>query len=56
VIKEIGDYLLTYNLIRFLMAQAAADVGILPRGINFIHSLQLWLIWSRQADSTDESV
>jgi hypothetical protein len=55
VIKEIWVYLLAYNLIRFLMEQAA-DAGILPREINFIHSLQLWLIWSRQADNTDENV
>ena len=56
VIKEIWGYLLAYNLIRFLMVQAAAGAGILPREISFKHSLQIWLIWSHQAANSDESV
>jgi hypothetical protein len=53
VIKEIGCYLLAYNLIRLLMMQAAILAGILPREISFKHSLQLWLIWSRQTNTSD---
>lgn len=56
VIKEIWVYLLAYNLIRLLMMQAAAGAGILPRQISFKHSLQLWLIWSRQADTSDDEM
>jgi hypothetical protein len=56
VIKEIWIYLMSYNLIRLLMMQAAAIAGILPREISFKHSLQLWLIWSRQADTTDDGM
>jgi hypothetical protein len=41
VTKEIWVYLLAYNLIRYLMVQAAAGAGILPREISFKHSLQL---------------
>jgi hypothetical protein len=54
--KEIWVYLLAYNLIRYLMVQAAAGAGILPREISFKHSLQLWLIWSRQTDNSDENM
>ncbi|WP_370872702.1 IS4 family transposase [Methylicorpusculum sp.] len=53
VIKEIWGYLLAYNLIRLLMTQAAILAGILPREISFKHSLQLWLIWSRQTNTSD---
>jgi hypothetical protein len=56
VIKEIWVYLLAYNLIRLLMMQAATIAGILPREISFKHSLQLWLIWSRQADTSDNAM
>ena len=34
--------------------QAALTASILPREISFKHSLQLWLLWSRQADTSDE--
>lgn len=56
VLKEIWVYLLAYNLIRLLMMQAAALAGILPRDISFKHSMQLWLIWSRQADTSDDGM
>lgn len=56
VIKEIWVHLLAYNLIRVLMARAAMMAGILPREISFKHSLQLWLLWSRQADTSDEKM
>jgi hypothetical protein len=43
--KEIWVYLLAYNLIRFLMAQAALLADILPRQLSFKHTLQLWAGW-----------
>jgi hypothetical protein len=45
VLKEIWVYLLAYNLIRLLMAQAACLVDCLPRQLSFKHTLQLWLAW-----------
>ncbi|MEG7521971.1 MAG: transposase, partial [Chromatiales bacterium] len=47
--KEIWVYLLAYNLIRLLMAQAAQLADLLPRQLSFKHTLQLWLSW-RQSD------
>jgi len=43
--KEIWVYLLAYNLIRLLMAQAAVLADILPRQLSFKHTLQLWIAW-----------
>ena len=41
--KEIWIYLLAYNLIRILMAQAASLADILPNQLSFKHTLQLWI-------------
>lgn len=46
-IKEIWIYLLAYNLIRLLMAQAALSVGCRPRQLSFKHALQLYDAWQR---------
>lgn len=46
--KELWVYVLAYNLIRLLMAQAAAQVGVSPRDLSFKHTVQVWLAWSRQ--------
>ena len=58
--KEIWVYLLAYNLIRMIMAQAAIHTKRLPRELSFKHSLQLWLAWGRQGTAsnpgTDPSV
>ncbi len=40
--KELWVYLLAYNLIRLLMAQAAAEHGSAPRALSFKHTVQLW--------------
>jgi hypothetical protein len=40
--KELWVYLLAYNLIRLLMAQAAAHHGTVPRALSFKHTVQLW--------------
>ena len=55
VLKEIWVYLLAYNLIRLLMAQAAFIADTLPREISFKHCLQLWLIWSQKTESPDDT-
>ena len=43
--KEIWVYLLAYNLIRLLMAQAALLADVIPRQLSFKHTLQLWIVW-----------
>ena len=53
-LKEIWVTLLAYNLIRLLMAQAAFMAETRPRGISFKHCLQLWLLWSQKADTSDD--
>lgn len=52
--KEIWVYLLAYNLIRLLMVQAALIADTVPRAISFKHCLQLWLLFSQQADTSNE--
>jgi hypothetical protein len=44
--KEMWVYLLAYNLIRLLMAQAAHQENLLPRQLSYKHTLQVWLAWS----------
>ena len=44
--KELWVYLLAYNLIRLLMAEAAAGSGQMPRQLSFKHTVQLWNTWS----------
>lgn len=44
--KELWVYLLAYNLIRLLMAEAAAHSGQGPRQLSFKHTVQLWSAWS----------
>ena len=46
--KEFWTYLLAYNLIRLLMAQAALQAGVLPRQLSFKHTLQIWAAWSQR--------
>lgn len=41
--KELWVYMLAYNLIRLLMAQAASQASILPRQLSFKHTLQVWV-------------
>jgi len=48
-IKELWVYLLAYNLIRRMMARAAALAGLLPRQLSFKHTVQLWIAWSAHA-------
>jgi hypothetical protein len=46
--KEVWVYMLAYNLIRLLMAQAAVTAGVLPRHLSFKHTLQVWVAWSQR--------
>lgn len=43
--KELRVYLLAYNLIRLLMAQAALQSAIHPRQLSFKHTVQIWTEW-----------
>lgn len=45
VSKEIWVYLLAYNLIRLVMAQAAVSAALSPRQLSFKHTVQLWSAW-----------
>ena len=51
--KEMWVYLLAYNLLRLLMAQAAVAAGVLPRQLSFKHTLQVWVAWSQRQFRTD---
>jgi hypothetical protein len=51
--KELWVYMLAYNLIRLLMAQAAAYADVLPRQLSFKHTLQVWVAWSQQQFLSD---
>jgi hypothetical protein len=51
--KELWVYLLAYNLIRLLMAEAALQAGVLPRQLSFKHTLQIWIAWSQRQFLSD---
>ena len=54
--KEIWVYLLAYNLIRLMMAQAAQLANCRPRDLSFKHTVQLWIAWGhhcRRGQSDD---
>lgn len=53
VIKEIWVYLLAYNLIRLMMAQAASLVDRLPRELSFKHTVQIWIACTHYAECFD---
>lgn len=52
-IKEIWVYLLAYNLIRLMMAQAALLTHRLPRQLSFKHTVQIWMAWTHHAGHID---
>lgn len=54
--KQLWVHLLAYNVIRLLMAQAASNAGVDPRGLSFKHTVQLWTEWtSRGLSATKDS-
>jgi hypothetical protein len=54
--KELWVYLLAYNLIRLLMAQAAVHSGQVPRQLSFKHTVQLWSAWNSRTLCRDPDV
>lgn len=46
--KELWVYLLAYNLIRLLMAQAALLADQIPRQFSFKHTVQVWCSWHQR--------
>jgi Transposase DDE domain len=52
-IKEIWIYLLAYNLIRVMMAQAALLAHRLPRQLSFKHTVQIWSAWAQHDNLTN---
>ncbi|MGQ0547442.1 MAG: IS4 family transposase [Betaproteobacteria bacterium] len=53
VIKEIWVYLLAYNLIRLMMAQAALLAERLPRQLSFKHTVQIWIAWAQHGTGAE---
>jgi len=51
--KELGVYMVAYNLIRLLMAEAAVQAGVLPRQLSFKHTVQVWIAWSQRQFLSD---
>jgi len=52
-VKEIWVYLLAYNLIRLMMAEAALIAHRLPREISFKHTVQMWIAWNAHGHGAD---
>jgi hypothetical protein len=50
--KQLWVYLLAYNVIRLLMAQAACNAGADPRDLSFKHTVQLCTHWGCRGLST----
>jgi len=55
-IKELWVYLLAYNLIRLLMAQAALLADQIPRQLSFKHTVQIWIAWQQRGGGTQDAV
>lgn len=55
-IKELWVYLLAYNLIRLLMAQAALLADQIPRQLSFKHTVQIWIAWQQRGSGTHDPV
>jgi hypothetical protein len=55
-IKELWVYLLAYNLIRLLMAQAALLADQVPRQLSFKHTVQIWIAWQQRSGATPDGV
>jgi hypothetical protein len=54
--KELWVYLLAYNLIRLLMAQAALLADQIPRQLSFKHTVQIWMAWQQRGGATHDAV
>jgi len=56
VIKELWVYLLAYNMVRLLMAQAALLADQIPRQLSFKHTVQVWLSWQQRGGPAGDGV
>jgi hypothetical protein len=54
--KELWVYLLAYNLIRLLMAQAALLADQVPRQLSFKHTVEVWISWYQRSGGSDDAV
>jgi len=54
--KELWVYLLAYNLIRLLMAQAALLADQIPLQLSFKHTVQVWASWQLRGGETHDAV
>ena len=54
--KELWVYLLAYNLIRLLMAQAAWLADQIPRQLSFKHTVQVWISWHQRGGGSYDGV
>jgi hypothetical protein len=52
-VKELWVYLLAYNLIRLLMAQAALLADQIPRQLSFKHTVQILIAWQQRRGGHD---
>ena len=55
-LKELWVYMLAYNLIRLLMAQAALLADQIPRQLSFKHTVQVWISWQQRGGGTHDAV
>jgi hypothetical protein len=55
-VKELWVYLLAYNLIRLLMAQAALLADQIPRQLSFKHTMQIWIAWQQRGGGGHDAV
>jgi hypothetical protein len=55
-VKELWVYLLAYNLIRLLMAQAALLADQIPRQLSFKHTVQIWIAWQQRGAGGHDAV
>jgi Transposase DDE domain len=51
--KELAVYMLAYNMIRLIMAEAAVRVRVLPRQVSFKFAVQQWLAWGQRCAALD---
>jgi hypothetical protein len=54
--KELWVYLLAYNLIRLLMAQAALLADQVPRQLSFKHTVQVWISWHQRGGGSYDGI
>jgi hypothetical protein len=52
--KELWAYLLAYNPIRLLMAQAALLADQVPRQLSFKHTVQVWIGWHARGGASHD--